>query len=66
MVPDSRFEADMKIELVFGVILGPGYLLKAVGLCVDELGILWNRLVWIPWKEEKEEMKIKERCNQKS
>lgn len=47
VVSDSRFEANVKVELVFGVVLGPGYLLKAVGFCVDELGILWDWLVWI-------------------
>lgn len=38
----------MKVELVFRVVLGPGYLLKPVGFCVDELCVLWNWLVWIP------------------
>jgi len=48
VVPDSRLEADVKVELVFGVVLGPGHLLEAVGLCVDELCVLWNRLIRIP------------------
>lgn len=43
----------MKVELVFGVVLGPGYLLKPVGFCVDELCILWNWLVWIPEEENR-------------
>ena len=51
VVSDSRLEADVKVELVFWVVLGPGYLLKSVGFCVDELCILWNRLVWVTEKE---------------
>ena len=58
MVTDSRFETNVKVELVFGVVLGPGYLFKTVGFCVDELCILWNWLVWIP--ERGEEMIINE------
>lgn len=48
MVADARFEADVEVQLVFGVVLGPGDLFKPVGLCVDELCILGNWLVWIP------------------
>lgn len=51
VVPNPRFEADVKVELVFGVVLGPGYLLEAVRLRVDELSVLWNRLVWISERE---------------
>lgn len=35
----------MQIELVFGVILGPRHFLEAIGFCVNELGVLRNRLV---------------------
>lgn len=51
VVSDSRLEANVKVELVFGVVLSPGYLLKSVGFCVDELCILWNWLVWVPERE---------------
>lgn len=52
VVSDSRLEADVKVELVFRVVLSPGYLLKSVGFRVDELCILWNWLVWIPEREK--------------
>lgn len=52
VVSDSRLEADMQVELVFRVVLSPGYLLKSVGFCVDELCILWNWLVWVPEREK--------------
>lgn len=52
VVSDSRFEANVKVELVLGVVLCPRYLLEAVRLCVDEFGILWNWLVWIPEREK--------------
>lgn len=48
VVSHSRFEADVKVELVLWVVLGPCYLFETVGLCVNELCVLWNRLVWIP------------------
>lgn len=51
VVPYSRFETDVKVELVFGVVLGPRYFFKAVRFGVDELCILWHRLVWIPERE---------------
>lgn len=47
VIPHSGLQADMQIELVFGVILGPGHFLKAIGFCVDELGILRHRLIWV-------------------
>lgn len=47
MVPHSGFQANMQIELVFGVILGPGHFLKAIGFCVNELGVLRNWLIRI-------------------
>lgn len=50
MVTDTRLQANVQVQLVIGVILGPGYLLKAVGLGVDELGVLWHWLVRIPMK----------------
>lgn len=57
VVPDSGFEADVKVKLVLGVVLCPGDLLKAVGLGVDELGVLRNRLVGIPERGREEVMR---------
>lgn len=51
VVSNSRFEADVKVQLVFRVVLSPGYLLKSVGFCVDKLCILWNWLIWISERE---------------
>lgn len=48
VVPDARLQADVEILLVFRVELGPDHFLKAVGLGVDELGVLRNRQVGIP------------------
>lgn len=50
----------MQIELVFGVILGPGHLLKAIGFCMNELGILRNRLIWVTGdrREKKKRKKV--------
>lgn len=53
VVSHSGFEADVKVELVFWVVLRPGHLLKPVGLRVDELCVLWNRLVRIPETEKR-------------
>lgn len=62
MVPDSRLEADVEVQLVFGVVLGPGHLLEAVGFRVNELCILWNWLVWIPERgKQKKESKSNKR-----
>lgn len=43
VVSDTRLQADMQVLLVFGAELGPDDLLKAVGLGVDEGGVLRNR-----------------------
>lgn len=48
VVPDARLQANVEILLVFRVELGPDHFLKAVGLGVDELGVLRNRQVGIP------------------
>lgn len=48
MITNSWFQPDMKVELVPGIVLGPGHFFKAVGLGVNELGILGYRLVGIP------------------
>lgn len=56
MVTDSGFQANVKVELIFGVVLGPGHLLEAVGLGVDELGVLWYRLIRISVGKKRENM----------
>lgn len=58
MFPESHFggtvvvthtwlQANMQVQLVLRIVLGPGHLFKAVGLCVDELGVLGNWFVGI-------------------
>lgn len=42
----------MKVELVFGVVLSPGYFFKPVRLCVDEFCVLWNWLIRISEREK--------------
>lgn len=48
VITDTRLQANVQVQLVVGVILGPGHLLKTVGLGMDELCVLWHRLVRIP------------------
>lgn len=48
VVTDARLQADVQVKLVIGVILRPGYLLEAVSLGVDKLGVLRHWLVRIP------------------
>lgn len=48
VITNPRLQANVQVQLIIGVVLGPGYLLKTVGLGMDELGVLWHRLVRIP------------------
>lgn len=48
VIADPRLQANVQVQLIIRVILGPGHLLKTVGLGMDELGVLWHRLVGIP------------------
>jgi len=48
---DSGFQANVQVKLVFLVVSCPCHFFKTIGLSVDELGVLWNRLVWVPMKE---------------
>lgn len=48
VVADPRLQPNVQIQLVVWVILGPGDLLKAIGLGVDELGVLRHWLVRVP------------------
>lgn len=60
VIPHAGLQADVQIELVFGVILGPGHLLEAVGFRVNELGVLRNGLIGVTEdrrETEKEEKK---------
>ena len=43
-------QPDVQVQLVTGVVLGPGHLLKPIGLGVDELGVLGDGLVGVPVK----------------
>lgn len=52
VVSDAGLEADVEIQLLFWGVLRPGHFFKAVRFCVDKLGILRNRLVWITGKIE--------------
>lgn len=46
----------MKVLLVLRVELGPDDFFKAIGLCVNEFGVLRNRKVWVPSVGKKEKM----------
>lgn len=48
VVTDTRLQANVQVQLVIGVVLGPGHLLETIGLGVDELGVLWHWFVRIP------------------
>lgn len=52
VVAHTWLQSDVQVQLVLGVVLGPGNLFKAVGLCVDELGVLGNWFVWIAAERE--------------
>lgn len=47
VVAHTWLQANMQVQLVLGVVFGPGNLFKAVGFGVDELGVLGNWFVWI-------------------
>lgn len=62
VIPHAGLQADVQIQLVFGVILGPGHLLEAVGFCVNELGVLWDRLIGVTEdRREREKRKGKKK-----
>lgn len=61
MVTHTWLQADMQVQLVLGVVLGPGYLFKAIGFGVDELGVLRDRFVWVATdREQTNEMLLNE------
>ena len=48
MLLDAGLQAYVEVQLILLVVARPGHLLEAVGLCVDELGVLGNGLVGVP------------------
>lgn len=58
VVTDARLQADVQVELVMRTVLGPGNLLKTIGLRVDELGVLRNGLVWVSEGRESKVIKL--------
>lgn len=61
IIPDARLQPDVEVLLVFRAEFGPDNFLEAIGLSMDELGILWYWNVWITGKEilKQSEKKIK-------
>ena len=60
VIAHAGLQADVQVQLVLGVVLGPGHLLEAVGFGVNELGVLRNGLVGVAEdtrETEKEEKK---------
>ncbi len=55
VIPDSWLEADVQVQLVLRVVFGPGYLFEAIGLSVDELGVLRHWFVGISAKQIEDE-----------
>lgn len=47
VVPDTRLQADVEVQLLFRSVFRPGHLFKSVRFRVDELGVLRNWLIWI-------------------
>lgn len=62
MVSDPGLQANVEVQLLFGGIFGPGHFFKSVWLCVDELGVLRNRLIWVTGKIKKTALKCVGRC----
>lgn len=52
VVSDTRLEPNVEVQLLFRCVFRPGHFFKTIGLCVDELGVLRNWLVWITGKGE--------------
>lgn len=53
VVPDTRLQANVEVQLLFGGVLRPGHLFKSVRFSVDELSVLRNWLIWIAGKIKK-------------
>lgn len=52
MLFDPGLQANVEVKLVFLVVACPCHFFKTIGLSVDELGVLGDRLVWVPLKKE--------------
>lgn len=52
MLFDSGFQANVEVKLIFLVVACPCYFFKAIGLGVDKLGVLRDRLVWVTEKSK--------------
>lgn len=63
MLFDPGLQANVQVQLILLVVACPCHFFKAIGLGVDELGVLGDRLVWIPDKKKrvKEERVLHER-----
>lgn len=48
MLFDPGLQANVEVQLVFLVVACPCHFFKAIGLGVDELGVLGDRLVGVP------------------
>lgn len=61
IVPDARLQPDVEVLLVFRAELGPDNFFKAIGLSMDELGILrhWNVRITGKKKLKQSQKKIK-------
>lgn len=46
-------QANMQVELILLVVACPCHFFKAIGLGVDELGVLGDGLVWVPDKKKR-------------
>lgn len=53
MLFDAGLQANVQVKLVFLVVTCPCYFFKAVRFGVDELGVLGDRLVWVPENKSK-------------
>lgn len=47
VVTHAWLQANVQVLLLLAVELAPHHLLEAIGLGVDELGVLWHRLVGV-------------------
>lgn len=58
VVSDPGLQANVQVQLLFGGIFGPGDFLESVWLCVDELGVLRNWLIWVTGKIKKNSIEM--------
>lgn len=58
MLFDPGLQANMQVELILLVVACPCHFFKAIGLGVDELGVLGHRLVRVPDKKRVKEERV--------